>query len=139
MSILEALGRMLGLDPRNVVDRPEILRRTSHIHIIDEGRVSIQEMPAEVAYIERTHHVKIQIVGMDYLQITPVFDENRAGQYITNISHSTETIARLLPEIAKKNKWLCIIPIQPTKSVEGGGRVILLPDSGKGGRQKLVA
>lgn len=138
LGILQTFAKMLNLDMNNDLDKKELTEKLKHIFIIDEGRVALQQMPIEVAAIERTFKVKIEIVVADYMQLIPVYDINRAGRFITNQMESLSVMAGLLPEMAKKHKWLMIIPVQPTKGVEGGGRTILLPSSGRGGQAILA-
>ena len=132
--LMRIFGKILGLDPLNPIDVPELEAQTRHIIIIDEGRVALQMIPQEIATIERTHNIKIEMVILDYLQLIPVYDINRAGRFITNSVEKMDTMAALLPEMVKKHGWFVLIPAQPTQAVEGGGSTMLMPNSGKGGQ-----
>jgi len=133
-SVLDILAKMLGLDPLDQLDQAKLVELTKHIFVIDEGLLALQDMESCVKDIERKFCVEIEMVVFDYLGITPVYDINRKGRYISGLTEKIDTIAQLLPEIAKRNRWLVVIPAQPTKGVEGGGSVMLMPDSGKGGQ-----
>ena len=137
LTILEQFSKNLGLNPLDPIDAKEFIEATKHIFIVDEGRTPLQHIPIEVANIERTHKVKVSFVILDYLQIVPVYDINKPGWYIDSEVKCMSVIASLLPDYVKKYKWLCILPTQPTKGVEGGGSVILTPDSGSGGKAIL--
>lgn len=134
IGVLQTLGKMLGLDPLDKMDQKRFLEETRHIFIVDEGRTPLQQIPTEVKRIEQTFKVKVSIVILDYLQLVPVFDINKTGRYVTNVTERMDIISGQLPELVKQHQWLCVVPTQPTKGVEGGGRAILLPDAGKGGQ-----
>ena len=133
-AIMRTLAKMLKLDINCDMDRIKLIQETKHIFIIDEGRLPLQEAPNEVANIERENNIKIQLVIWDYLQIMPVRDINNPSRMIVDVNSALGVIGSILPDMVKKNKWMALIPAQPTKAVEGGGRAVLMPDSGRGGQ-----
>jgi len=133
--IMKSFAKMLGLDVNDKLDRQELMEATKHIHIISEGRPAFQDLPSITDIIHRKTGKKIEMVILDYLQMTPVYDINRNGFELSNDTQAFNVLAKLAPNMVKKQGWLLVLPTQPTKSVEGGGRVVLLPDSASGGQK----
>jgi hypothetical protein len=133
VGLLHFIGLMLGLDPLDPVQQHQFIEETKHIFIVDEGRTVLQNIPNEVKQVELKHKVKIKMIILDYFQLIPVYDEGTT-RLLRSPMERADTMSAMLPEMVKKHSWLCVIPTQPTKGVEGDGRVILMPDSGKGGQ-----
>jgi len=140
-NVAKTLAKMLGLDLLDPIDAIEFYERTKHIFIIDTGRVPVQDWESHVNSIELKHGIKIRAVIGDYLQIIPVRDEekpNNPKARIVNETARMQYLAGYLPDLVKTNHWALIVPTQPTKGVDGGGRAVINPDAGKGGQAVMA-
>ena len=106
LTLLEQFSKILNLNPLDPDDAKAFIDATKHIFIVDEGRVALQNIADEVRKIEREHRIKVSFVILDYIQIVPVYSQNRPGWYEEGEVFRMSTMAALLPEMVKQNKWV---------------------------------
>jgi hypothetical protein len=133
-ALMKRFALMLGLNINIDIDRRQLEAETSHIFIVDRGRVPIQEQPTVVKKIEQQNKVKIQFVISDYFQITPVLDRNNSTRFVTDQKIAADEIALVLPDILKDNQYAMIFTAQPTKSTQGNGNTPLMAEAMKSGQ-----